>query len=226
MHQHRHTMDGDALDTTRSMEALCLVGMDRATCLRKKVTWAALCIDVVTRRREYAEDIWWTRTKRWWQRALTKRAPVLESGDGTDRGGVCYGAGSSMGTLPSRSLSKDRPADGSLVLRTKKNVRGAGDAWSGPSAKSRTFSPSSTFPRTRSSTSSPSPLTGSPLLFLPTAIRVSMGTKRPSSSRCPLPSSRITSAQLSLDTIHHETARVGKCGGLSHGFEDGPLLFV
>ena len=84
------------MSVTQTFKATCLVGLDHedSSDLVSRVTWTALFTDAETHGRRWLRK---QRMRLWWSRGLRNRASVLEDGDGSNRGGMKYGAGSNDG---------------------------------------------------------------------------------------------------------------------------------
>mmetsp|Transcript_22628 Transcript_22628/g.77577 ORF Transcript_22628/g.77577 Transcript_22628/m.77577 type:complete len:624 (-) Transcript_22628:25-1896(-) len=82
--------------------AVALLGLHRSKSLRQKVAWAAVYNELHEQRRSRLER---ARLQKWWDRGMNKRAPVLESGNGADKGGMRYGAESNYGELLTPRMS-------------------------------------------------------------------------------------------------------------------------
>lgn len=90
---------------------MCLVGLDRETALERKVTWAALFLQVARRRDHYADVFWWRRMRGWWYRALQKRAQARVH---VGKGSRAPTASSLRCGAPSRGASTTRKCCASL----------------------------------------------------------------------------------------------------------------
>jgi hypothetical protein len=85
--------------------AVALLGLHRSKSLRQKVAWAAVYNELHEQRRSRLER---ARLQKWWDRGMNKRAPVLESGNGADKGGMRYGAASGRGLCARAAAARTR----------------------------------------------------------------------------------------------------------------------